>query len=249
MVHNSVIVSRVCVSQLNNSAASDPPPGSGEGGGAQPGCSRQRQEVTCHLCCRGHVIMFTSPDTFSSDHHELSSHLRLCLHRVSALLHQRHLCPVLEAPPPPPTQWISGGSSAVFTLLLDLDFIQELRRRKINWVLILQRRSRDLRSSVWSSFNGNLFMRISLGPFRIKFLKDPVRIRFVKVPCSASLVVQHKQVWDQERKTHLSRSKSTLGGESYLKVMIMVERSTCPHLLWKPIRRYHAKSTLQLFSM
>ena len=71
-------------------------------------------EVTCYLCCRGHVIMFTSPDTFSSDHHKLSSHLRLCLLRVSALLHQRFvlvsscLCPMLEAPPPPThsvTQW------------------------------------------------------------------------------------------------------------------------------------------------
>ena len=30
--------SRVCVSQLNNSAASDPPPGPGEGGG-QPGAA------------------------------------------------------------------------------------------------------------------------------------------------------------------------------------------------------------------
>ena len=73
----------------------------------------------------------------------------------------------VRSSPPPLTQWLSGGSSAVFTLLLDLDFIQELRRRKRNWVwssredpetwgaqeeeeelsVILQRRSRDLRSS------------------------------------------------------------------------------------------------------
>ena len=36
--------------------------------------------------------MFTSPDTFSSDLHKLSSHLRLCLLRVCQHFFTRDLC-------------------------------------------------------------------------------------------------------------------------------------------------------------
>ena len=116
--------SRVCVSHIYNTA--------GEGRS-----SRQRQEVTCYLCCRGHVIMFKSPDTvISSDLHKLSSHLRLCLHRLC-----QH-CPVsaMSPPPPPPTHTHTPSESVEDPLLLTL--LLELRRRKTTWVW-LQRMSGD----------------------------------------------------------------------------------------------------------
>ena len=48
--------------------------------GGAAGCSRQNQEVTCYLCCGGHVIMFTAPDpVISSYHHKLSWCLCQCL--------------------------------------------------------------------------------------------------------------------------------------------------------------------------
>ena len=68
-------------------------------------CSRQRQEVTCYLCCRGHVIMFTSPDTSSA---LITTNLFVCVFIVCVstsspeifVLVCSCLCPVLEAPPP-----------------------------------------------------------------------------------------------------------------------------------------------------
>ena len=55
------------------------------------------------------------------------------------------LCPVLEASPPP----LSESSSAVFTLLLDLDFTQELRRRKTNWVWSSREDPENWGAQVW----------------------------------------------------------------------------------------------------
>ena len=60
--------------------------------GGAAGCSRQRQEVTCYLCCRGHVIMFTSPDTSSALITTNSSPLRLCLLRVCQHFFTREIC-------------------------------------------------------------------------------------------------------------------------------------------------------------
>ena len=62
--------------------------------------------------------MFTSPDTFSSDHHKLSSPLRVFIVCVST------------SSPPPHSLSESVEDPLLFTLLLDQDFIQELRRRR-----------------------------------------------------------------------------------------------------------------------
>ena len=83
-----------------------------------------------HVYITWHVV--------SSDHHKLSSPLRVfivCQHFFTRdICFSFFMCVSRVRSPPPLTQWLSGGSSAVFTLLLDLDFIQELRRTKTNWV-------------------------------------------------------------------------------------------------------------------